>query len=736
MPGAAGNQPQSAREAADASDPLLLTTSFLANFFGKPAGIDNLRAGVPLGADGRVPASALTECATRAGLSVTSIPGDASGLRATMLPALALQADGGVLVAINREGGRFECHVPGIEGTRWFENIELQQLLGQGAQWFAVRPTLFFDQRSLLYTFEQPRRWFWDVFDRNRWVFKWALLGTVGLNIFGVLLPFFSMAVYDRVVPNNAIDSLWVLTSAAILLILFELTMKMARGYLLESAAKRMDVALSSSIFAQCLKLRAANRPASGGVLANVVRDFEAVREFFASSTLTVMGDLPFVLLYLLIIGLIGGWLVLVPIAMIPLMLGLTYLVQKPLAMRVSQASQESAQRTAHLFETMNGLDAVKALGAEAWSRRKWEQLTVKIADNSLHTRELVANSGYASASLLTLANIVLVVVGALLIGEQKLTMGQLIGVTMLASRALGPVAQMASMMVRWQQTKLSMASIDQIMKSPTDEATGALHAPRLAGAIEFRDVSFSYPNTPPLLDKFNLHIRPGERVGFIGALGSGKSTLLKLVLNLYGPQTGSVLMDDMVAAQLEPLSLRRQIGYVPQDVPLFHGSIRENIELGRNQSGDAALLAAVRTSCLDGILSQLPNGLGTQVGERGDRLSGGQRQAVAIARALVTQPPVLLLDEPSSMMDPATEQRLISRLRDLQGTTLLLVTHRMAMLPLVDRLVVMDRGRVVADGPRDLVLKALAGNTAPITANSAPLQVESASHPVSGAAA
>jgi len=735
--GAPAQPPQAPRIEADAADPLLLGLAFVAQFFGQPASVDNLRAGVPLNSGGRVGAGALLECAARASLAVTALDGDAADLRATMLPVLALGGEGSVLVVLNRDGERFECHVPGIEGSRWFEAAALEREIGGGTRWFAVRPTLHFDQRSLLYTFDQPRRWFWDVFNRNRWVFKWALLGTVALNIFGALLPFFSMAVYDRVVPNNAIDSLWVLTSAAVLLIGFELLMKIIRGYLLESAAKRMDVALSSAIFSQCLKLRAANRPASGGVLANVVRDFEAVREFFAASTLTIMGDLPFVLIYLVVIWLIGGWLVLVPIVMIPLMFGLTALVQKPLARRVAQASQESAQRTAHLFETMNGLDAVKALGAEAWSRRKWEQLTVTIADNSLHTRELVANSGYASASMLTLANIALVVVGALLIGEQHLTMGQLIGVTMLASRALSPIAQMAGMLVRWQQTKLSMGSIDQIMKAPTDDATGALHAPKLTGRVEFRDVSFAYPNTPPLLDKLNLHIRPGERVGFIGALGSGKSTLLKLILNLYGPDTGAVLVDDMVATQLEPLSLRRQLGYVPQDVTLFHGNIRDNIELGRNQHGDEALLAAVRTSCLDGILTQLPNGLGTQVGERGDRLSGGQRQAVAIARALVNKPPVLLLDEPSSMMDPATEQRLIARLRGLKDTTLLLVTHRMAMLPLVDRLVVMDRGRIVADGPRDEVLKALASSGSPAgapgqpTTQSAPARPSQALAPV-----
>jgi ATP-binding cassette subfamily C protein LapB len=245
-------------------------------------------------------------------------------------------------------------------------------------------------------------------------------------------------------------------------------------------------------------------------------------------------------------------------------------------------------------------------------------------------------------------------------------------------------------------------------MVAATDEQTATLQAPPLTGALEFRDLSFAYPKSPPIIERLNLKIRPGERVGIIGKLGSGKSTLLKLVVNQYSAESGSVLVDDLVTTHLQPLSLRRQIGYVPQDVTLFHGSLRENIELGRVQPDDAALLAAIRASTLDEVVTQLPAGVGTQVGERGERLSGGQRQLVAIARALLTQPRLLLLDEPSSMVDPATEQKLIARLRSLPDTTIVLVTHRMAMLALVDRLIVMDRGRVLADGPRDEVLKAL----------------------------
>jgi ATP-binding cassette subfamily C protein LapB len=680
---------------------------FVCRFFGSPVQHEVLLASATA-LQGQALPQATAELLARAALVGTPIEGG-PGVKPTLLPALVVGSQGEALVIIKRQGDQFECHRPGIEGSTW---LSFEGILDACAHpsWMAVRPTLHLDQRSLLYTLPQTRQWFWDVFNRNRWILGWALLGTVATNLFAAILPFFSTAVYDRVIPNNALNSLWVLGLAAFVVIGFDLAMRLVRSYLVESAARRMDVALSAKVFAHALRLRTASRPASGGTLANVVKDFESVREFFASSTLTVLGDLPFVLLFLVLITLIGGWLVLVPLMTIPILLGLALLSRKALAKSVSQNMKQSADRTAHLFETMNGLDTVKALGAEAWSRRKWESLTLAISDNTMHTREIVARSNYASASVLSLENVALVIVGAILIGKQEISMGQLIAVTMLASRAVAPISQIASLIVRWEQTRLSFQAVNQIMNSPTDDSQSSLSAPPLKGGIEFRDVNFAYPNSPALLDKLNLKIKPGERVGVIGKLGSGKTTLLRLILNQYGPQSGSVLVDDLVNTQLEPLSLRRQLGYVPQDVTLFHGTVRENIELGRTQASDQALLEAVRIACLDDVITQLPAGIASQVGERGDRLSGGQRQAVAIARALVNKPPVLLLDEPSSMMDPGTEQRLIHNLRGLKDTTILLVTHRMAMLPLVDRLVVMDKGRVVADGPRDAVLKALAG--------------------------
>ncbi|MEC5161082.1 MULTISPECIES: type I secretion system permease/ATPase [unclassified Janthinobacterium] len=679
---------------------------FLSRFFGAAVQHERLRASLAAfdaaGADG-----ALDEALAHAGLVGTALATGAAR-RPTEMPALLLNDAGQALVVLAIDAGKYQCHVPGIDGSCWLDAAALAGEVPAG-RWVAVRPLMYFDQRSLLYSLPVNGRWFWDVFNRNRWVFRWALLGTLVLNVIGALVPFYAMAVYDRVIPNNATASLAVLTVAAVALTGFELAMRLLRGELVETASRRIDVALSASIFAQCLRLRAASRPASGGALANTVRDFESVREFFASSTLTALGDVPFLLLFLGVIALVGGWLALVPLAAIPILLLVALAAKRPLARHVAASMQESGQRTAHLFESMNGLDTIKALGAEAWSRRKWEGLTVAIAANSVETREIVSRVNYINTAVLALAGTAVVAVGALLMGEKLLTLGQVIAVSMLTGRALAPVSQIAGLIMRWEQTKLSYEALNKIMQAPTDDDGASLQAPPLSGRIEFRDVGFAYPQSAPLLEKLNLTIAPGQRVGVIGKLGSGKSTLLRLLLNQYGPSSGGVLFDDLASTQLDPLSLRRQIGYVPQDVTLFHGTLRENIELGRSQADDAGLLEAIRLACLDDIVSQLPQGVATEVGERGERLSGGQRQAVAMARALLAKPPILLLDEPSSMFDPATEQRLIGRLRSLRDTTIVLVTHRMAMLALVDRLIVFDRGRIVADGPRDEILRVLA---------------------------
>lgn len=687
-------------------DPVVDRLLFLARHFGRNAEAGQITAGLPL-EEGRMTLASLEEGAARIGLAVSAGSVAPRTIKSSMLPALVL-GDDDALVVLQRKDDLFECASAGVDGSVW---LSLDALLHEhpGA-WYFVRPVFHFDTRALLYHLPQPRRWFWDTLLANKDTYGWALLATVVTNLLGALIPFYSMAVYDRVVPNSALDSLWVLTIGVVAVTVFDLLIKVLRSHLVDAAARKSDLALSSRVFAQALGLRAASRPASGGVLANIVRDFESVRDFFTSTTLTLLGDMPFTVLYLLLVMIIGGWLVLIPLAAMLLALSSAWLLQKPLVRIMTGNMQDSANRTAHLFEVMNGLDTVKALGAEAWARRKWEMLCVRISEESLKMREVTSFGGYLSATFVNLETILLVMFGAVMITENNLTMGQLIACSMLASRAIGPASQLSSLILRWQQTKLALVALDQIMASPTD-GSGGVHLSRIKGRVEFRDVNFAYPKANPSLQDFKLSIAPGEKVAFIGRLGSGKSTALKLLLNLYAPQEGNVLVDGVSVQQIETHSFRRMVGYMPQELTLFHGSIRDNLLMGASHVSEADLLEAARLACLDEVLAQLPDGLESQVGERGERLSGGQRQAVGIARALVRKPSLLIMDEPSSQMDPATEQRLITNLREQLGnTTLLLVTHRTALLPLVDRLVVLEQGRILLDGPRDDVLRQLRG--------------------------
>lgn len=689
------------------SDRVLSQLAFLSEYFGKAVEPSQITSNVPL-PEGRITQQELEECATRAGLEISECERPIRALKRTMLPVLGISDDGHAVTLVDYQDGHFECCYAGIPGTSWVSPDELK--LEQLEQWYFIRPIVYFDKRSLLYHLPDPKRWFWDTLKSNRGIYSWALLGTIAINLFGAVIPFFTMAVYDRVVPNNALSSLWVLASAAVIVVLFDFAIKVTRSHLVDAASRRVDIALSSRIFSQALRLRAANRPASGGVLANIVRDFDSVRDFFTSTTLTVLGDMPFVLFFIAIIALVAGPLALIPILLIPVALGASLLLRKPMNRILEENAQAGSQRTAHLFEVMNGLDTVKCVGAESWARRKWEMLTVTLSGDSVRLRGLASLGNYISGSLTSLTTVLMVTFGALMIAANNLTLGQLIAASMLSSRAVAPIAQLAGIIVRWQQTKIALQALNQIMEAPTDDEEGKLHLPAIHGQVELRDVSFSYPGSTPLLNGMSLRIKPGEKLAFIGRIGSGKSTVLKLLLNLYQPEKGTVMLDNIPVSHVDPHNLRRQIGYVPQDVVLFHGDIRENILMGATDISDADLLEAIHIACLEPTLAQLPGGLNTEVGERGERLSGGQRQAIGIARALVRKPKLLLMDEPSSMIDPGTENQLIHNLRThLNDTTLILVTHRMAMLPMVDRLVVFDQGRITADGPRDLVLERLA---------------------------
>jgi ATP-binding cassette subfamily C protein LapB len=427
---------------------------------------------------------------------------------------------------------------------------------------------------------------------------------------------------------------------------------------------------------------------------------------------LTAVVDLPFVLLFIVIIWVIGGPVALVPTLAVPLVIGVGLALQVPLNRIVRRTFRETTQKHGLLVEAINGLETIKSVGAEGRMQRAWERLVALTAHSGNQARLLSALTVNFAALAANLVYIAIVIVGVYEIAAGNMTMGALIACTIIGGRAMAPLGQVAALLTRFNQAKTSLEALNGIMAMPVERPAQArfVNRPSLRGEIEFREVTFTYPQQKlAALSRVSFKIAAGERIGLIGRIGSGKSTIEKLILGLHEPQQGSILIDGTDIRQIDPADLRRNIGCVPQDVFLFQASLRENITLGAGYADDEMVLRAARVAGVDDFAARHPMGYDLPVGERGENLSGGQRQAIAVARALLLDPPILVLDEPTSAMDNAAENRLKARLmREVGGRTLILVTHRSSMLALVDRLIVMDAGRVVADGPKERVLKAL----------------------------
>lgn len=539
-----------------------------------------------------------------------------------------------------------------------------------------------------------------------------------------ILTSFYSMQVYDRVIPNNAFATLWALSIGVALIYVFDLIMRVLRAYMIDHAGKKLDFEISSRLFEQVLGLRLANRPASAGVFANHLNDFESIRDFFTSLTLTAVIDFPFVFLYLAAIAFMGGHLVWVPLLIMPLMLGIAIALQGPIDRAVRTSMQASAQKHGMLIEVLAGIETVKLTASEGVFQGAWERAVRSIAQASMKSK-LISTTGLSVVNFLqSISSVVLMIVGVYLISEQQLSMGGLIACSILTSRALAPCSQLASLLSRWKQTRISMDTVAQIFQRPVERPAGKSFLVRDAidGSVELREVSFAHAGSVmPALTNVSLRIQAGERVAVIGRSGSGKSTLAKLIAGLYEPASGAVLVGGADTRQLDPQQLRRSIGCVPQDPFLFNGTVRENIAYGCEATDDAALLEASRQAGVDEFVKVHPQGYDMAVGERGCRLSGGQRQAVVLARALVSPHSLLLLDEPSSSLDHVAEQFLRERLKQrIPGETLMLITHRLGMLDLVDRVIVMHGGQVALDGPRDAVMQQLQGGQAAPTRHAA----------------
>ena len=544
-------------------------------------------------------------------------------------------------------------------------------------------------------------------------IYTEVALAALMINLFALASPLFVMNVYDRVVPNQAIETLWALSLGVITVFVFDFALRTLRGYFVDTAGKVADVKLASRIFAQVLGIRMAAKPGSSGAFASHLREFETLRDVFTSATLVAVIDLPFIVLFVLIVWFIGGPIAIVPAVAIPIVVSIGLIVQWPLRRIVKSTFRESAQKHGLLIESINGLEAIRASVAEGRAQNLWENAVDATAASTTKAR-FVSMLGINAASLAqNLTTVGIVIYGVHRIGEGLLTVGALVACTIITGRAMAPLGQVAGILTRYHQAREAYHALTALMALPVERPADKtfLHRPSIEGDVTFRDVTFTYPGDRiRALDSVSFHIEAGERVGLIGRVGSGKTTIEKLLLGLFEPDDGAILMDGTDTRQIDPVDLRRQIGTVLQDVTLFRGTIRDNITLGVGHIDDDRVLQAARLAGVDTFAARHPLGYDAEVGERGANLSGGQRQAVAVARAFLHDPPILLFDEPTSAMDNSSENRFKRQLEMvLPGKTLLLVTHRTSLLSLVERLIVLDGGKVVADGAKDEVLQALA---------------------------
>lgn len=577
---------------------------------------------------------------------------------------------------------------------------------------FFLRPVARSDERAGPAEIDTARDWFWGVFKKNKTIYGEVIIAATMINMFGLTSSLFIMNVYDRVVPNSAFDTLWALSIGVAIVYSFDFILRNLRAHFLDHAGRRADVKISAALFEQILGMTMTARPRSAGILASHMKEFEMLRDFFTSATISTFVDLPFVFVFIGVIAMIGGYTAFVPLAAIPLIVGMGAYLQKPMRKAMRQSMHESALKNALLFEAIIGLETIKVQAAEGHTQRNWEELTDKASRTSVATRQLSVFAQNWAVFIQQIANVGIVIVGVFLISKGEITQGALVASVMLSSRVMGPLAQISGLMTRFNQSREALIQLDDLMKKPVERPTGKhfISMPHVEGRVEFRDVVFSYPGqSTPSLNHINFVIEPGERVGIIGAVGSGKTTLERLLLNLYEPSEGSVQIDGTDVRQIDPGDLRRNVGAVQQSPQLFYGSVRDNITMGHETAPDAAVLKAADMSGVMEFLKDSSAGLDTQVGERGEALSGGQRQAVAIARALLYDPPILVLDEPTASMDPASENRLLKRLGMLcQNKTAIVITHKGTMLGLVDKIILVDRGRLVAYGPKDEVIRKL----------------------------
>ena len=717
---------ESAATASVDDDPLRACLHVVTRLHGRPVSMSALMAGMPIAGDRFAPGDFVRAAAFH-GFAAQVVRRRLAKLSALTLPVTLLFKDGGACVLTRfLSDDNVEMVLP--ESGFGAREIPLAELEANYSGYViftqpALEPAQSEEQDGVA---QRKRGWFWRTLLSYTPYYLESIVAGVLVNLLTVAGSLFVMNVYDRVVPNNATETLVVLATGTAIAGGFEFLARTLRAYFLDVAGKKADLVLAGQIFAQALGIRMAARPPSAGVFAAQLREFEAVRDFITSVTLTAVMDLPFVGFFIFVVGLIGGPLYLVPLIAVPVVLLVGLIAQWPLSIATRATLRDSSQRHGLLIESLEGAEMLKAMRAEGLMLRRYEDYTALAGRSSNHARMISTVVVNFSVLVQQLVTIGVVIWGVFLIGKGDLTIGALIASVMITGRALAPLQTVASLMMRYQHARASYSTLNRLMKQPVERAPGQQFTRRaeIRGEIAMHGVQFVYPNTSAAsLQDVNFSIAAGEHVAILGKIGSGKSTLLRLIVGLYQPAKGTVGIDGVDLAQCDPADIRDHIGYVAQDPMLFLGSLRDNIALGRPHADDADILRAARIAGISAMIDGHPSGLQMNIGERGQALSGGQRQAVANARAFLVEPRILLLDEPTSAMDHNAEAKYIATVAGYaRGRTMVLVTHKPSMLALVSRIIVIDSGRVVMDGPRDDVLRQLTRPAGPAPSPAAPL--------------
>ena len=660
--------------------------------------------------------SLFSRAASRAGFASTLVRKDLDQISPLVLPCILMLRGkkACILQSFSEDKKMANIITPDLStGTSTIETSKLKdEYLGYA--YYLKREFVPEDTSSTKLIDAGNDHWFWGTLKRSKKIYLDVVVASFIINLFVLASPLFTMNVYDRVVPNNAVETLWVLALGVSVVYGIDLFLKFVRSYFLEIAGKKSDIIMSSILFERVMDMKFSNKPKSVGSFASNLKEFDTVRNFFSSASLAAIVDLPFALIFLIVTYFIGSYLVLVPIVIMIAILCYTFFIKDPLQNAIKSTFEASAMKNGILIESLSSLETIKTLGASGHVQWNWEEATGEIANRSIKSKIITTSITTVTSCLVQLNTSAIIVLGVYMIQDTHLTMGGLIAAVMLSSRAIAPMGQVASLAANFEQTKTAYQSLSKIMQMPVERPEGKKFVRRNSfdGKIEFKNVSFTYPDTTKgSLDRINFVIQPGEKVGIIGRNGSGKTTLQKIILGLYAPTEGSVLIDGIDINQIDPADLRRNIGYVPQDVVLFKGTVRENIVQKAPYVDDMQIIKAAKVSGVDEYVNAHPLGFDMPVFERGDGISGGQRQSIAVARAFLLDSPIILLDEPTNSLDNTVESKLKANLKvNTVNKTMILVTHRTSMLDLVDRLIVMDNGKILLDGPRDEVLARLSG--------------------------